>query len=165
MKPETAWKWMPAGLLFATVIFAVWRIQLAVGDPHFAAVDNYYQAAEGWDFHMEEVRASEALNWDVRLQPIAADPQGEKNIVFLVVDAEGKPLEGVTGQMVAFHNAYPKESFDRVLSSSQSGQLEATLPLTRAGLWRWKLRLQHGEETWVGDLRFPVDRPKPGVSG
>lgn len=165
MKAETAWKWMPAGLLFVTVIFAVWRIEKAVGDPHFASVDNYYQAAEGWDLHMEEVRASEAMGWKVRLEPIAASTTSDGEVVFLVVDAEGKAVEGITGEMVAFHNAYPKERFQRTLQSPEAGRLEASLPLSRAGLWRWQLRLHYGEEQWVGDLRLPVQRAKPGVSG
>ena len=165
MKPETAWKWMPAGLLFATVVFAVWRVQVAVGDPHFAAVDNYYQEAEGWDLHMEEIRASEAMGWKVKLQPVAADPSREGHVVFEVVDAEGKPVEGVTGQMVAFHNAYPKERFQRDLTSPEAGRLSASLPLNRGGIWRWQLRLQQGELQWVGDLRIPIQHPQPGAEG
>lgn len=165
MKPETAWKWMPAGLLFATVIFAVWRIQLAVGDPHFAAVENYYQEAEGWDMHMDEVRASEAMGWRVELQPLAADLKQDGEVVFLIVDADGKPIDGVTGQLVAFHNAYPKERFGRTLDSPEAGRLQTSLPIARGGLWRWQLRLQHGDEVWVGDLREAVKHLQPGASG
>jgi len=165
MKAETAWKWMPAGLLFATVVFAVWRVQVALGDPHFAAVDNYYQQAEGWDLHMEEIRASEAMGWEVRLEPMAADPTQDGEVVFRIVDAEGNPIEEVQGQLVAFHNAYPKEKFMRDLRTLEAGRLTATLPVARAGIWRWQLRLQQGEALWVGDLRFPVQKPQPGGSG
>jgi len=43
MKAETAWKWMPAVVLSATFVFGVWRVMVAVDDPHFRAVENAYE--------------------------------------------------------------------------------------------------------------------------
>ena len=158
MKAETAWKWMPATLLFATVVFAVWRVQLALGDPHFAAVENYYEQSEDWDAHMEEVRASAALGWKVQLQTVHAASTGEQDVSFSVYDDAGLAVEGLTANLKAFHNAYPKNSLLAELSEDSPGSYVTQLPLKRSGVWRWQLRLTRGEEVWVGDLKEIVER-------
>jgi len=158
MKAGTAWKWMPFWVLFVTVIFGAWRIQLVLGDPHFAAVDNYYEAAENWDAHMQEVRASEALGWKVRFQNVHAQAQGNCAIAFVVSDAEGLAVEGLRCHLKAFHNAYPNDFFEPQLMETAAGTYTAQIPLRRSGIWRWQLQFTRGEELWVGDLREIVDR-------
>jgi len=151
---------MPFWLLFSTVVFAAWRIQLVLGDPHFAAVDHYYEAAENWDAHMEEVRASAALGWSVHFQTAYASAMGESEVVFVVTDSGSKPVEGISGKLHAFHNAYPKDSFDPVLTESSAGHYAAQLPLRRSGVWQWQLQLERDDEVWKGDLKEIVERER-----
>ncbi|MFK5956263.1 MAG: FixH family protein [Planctomycetota bacterium] len=158
MKAENAWKWMPFWVLFSTVIFAVWRIQLALGDPHFAAVENYYEAAENWDAHMEEVRASEALGWKVVFQTTHAQSKGNSDVAFVITDRDGHPVTGLTSHLKAFHNAYPKQFFEPQLLEAIPGTYATQIPLRRSGIWRWQLQFTRGEELWSGDLREIVDR-------
>jgi len=158
MKAETAWKWMPAVVLFATVVFAAWRIQLALGDPHFAAVENYYEKAEDWDAHMQEVRSSQALGWKVHLQTVHAAAEGLQKVVFEVQDVDGKAVEGLSAELKAFHNAYPKDAVSTSLIEETAGSYSTAIPLRRSGVWRWQLRLTRGEDLWLGDLKEIVER-------
>ena len=160
MKAENAWKWMPFWLLFSTVVFAAWRIQLVLGDEHFAAVENYYEAAEDWDAHMEEVRASAALDWSVQFQTAYAAAAGESEVVFLVKDADGNPVQGLSGSLHAFHNAYPRDTFDPVLTESPPGHYATKLPLRRSGVWQWKLKFVRSEEVWIGVMKEIVERER-----
>ena len=160
MKAENAWKWMPFWLLFSTVVFAAWRIQLVLGDEHFAEVENYYEAAENWDAHMEEVRASAALGWTVHFETVHASASGESEVVFVVKDAHENPVQGLSGSLHAFHNAYPKNYFDPVLTESSAGHYAVKLALRRSGLWQWKLKFVRGEEVWIGVMKEIVERER-----
>lgn len=165
MSAATAWKWMPASLLFLTVVFAAWRIQLALGDPHFAAVDDYYGQAADWDTHMAEVHASNALGWKVELQPTHADGANAQEVRFELHDAEGVPLSGVEGELTAFHNAYPKQQVVLALEEEAPGTYRVRMHLPRSGIWNWQFRLHHGEDLWVGKMQEIVDRDPGSAAG
>ena len=156
MKPETAWKWMPAAILGATFIFGVWRVMVAVDDPHFAAVENAYEKGGNWDMHRAEVRASEALGWKISLTPGAAQAEGSVQSTLLIHSPDGAALGGVSGEVVAFHNGYPQQLYSAEIVASAPGQYSFEMPLHLAGYWRWQLRLQRGDDLWVGELRETV---------
>ncbi|MCP4092643.1 MAG: hypothetical protein GY747_04260 [Planctomycetes bacterium] len=153
MSKATAWKWMPAVFLGAVVIFAVWRVMMAVDDPHFSAVSNAYEKAGQWDAQQAELAASKALGWDVVLIPGAAQAEGESSNTLKIVGPDGIALEGLTGEVQAFHNAYPKQVFQATLVAGKPGSYSFDLPLRHSGQWRWQFRLQHGSSTWVGEKR------------
>jgi nitrogen fixation protein FixH len=153
MKAETAWKWMPAVVLGATLVFGVWRVMIATNDPHFSAVENAYEQGGNWDAHRAEVRAAEALGWKVTLTPGVVIAEGESQNSLAISGPDGAPLEGVGGEVVAYHNAYPKELYRANIRPAAPGEYSFDLPLHQAGQWQWKLRLQRGEDVWVGEKR------------
>ncbi|MHC4824043.1 MAG: FixH family protein [Planctomycetota bacterium] len=165
MSAATAWKWMPFSLLLLTVLFAAWRIELALNDPHFAAVDDYYRQAADWDKHMEEVRTSQALGWRMTLSPVRADDRQVQDVLFSLQDAEGNPVPGVTGELTAYHNAYPKQRVVIDLEGLESGTYRARVLLDRPGIWNWQFRLHRGEQLWIGEMQEIVDRDPRSAAG
>jgi hypothetical protein len=156
MKAETAWKWMPAAVLGATLAFGIWRVMVATDDPHFSAVENAYEQGGNWDAHRAEVRAAEALGWKVTLEPGFTQAEGESTCALSILGPSGLALESVSGEITAFHNAYPKQLYSASIVATTPGQYVFVMPLKLAGKWRWKLRLQHGEDLWVGEKRISV---------
>lgn len=156
MKPETAWKWMPAFVLLATVVFAVWRIQVAVSDPHFGAVDQAYEKGARWDDHQARLQASEALGWQVGLTPGSVVAEGPSTSILSIRDADGKVLLGLSGQVSAFHNAYPGQVYQAELVQLDVGNYAFDLPLSRAGLWRWQVELELDGKQWFGEFKEPI---------
>ena len=165
MSAATAWKWMPATLLFLTVVFAAWRIQLALGDPHFAAVDDYYGRAADWDTHMQELRASDALGWKMTVQATRADAEHVQEVRFRLHDAQGVPVSGMEGQLTAFHNAYPKQRVVQELQEEAPGTYRVSMLIARAGIWNWQFRLHRSEDLWIGELQEIVDRDPGSAAG
>lgn len=161
MKAETAWKWMPAAVLGATLVFGIWRIMVATDDPHFSAVENAYEQGGNWDEHRAEVRAAEALGWKVTLTPGTAQAAGDSPCALSILGPDGNPVVGVGGEIIAFHNAYPKQLYRAQLSTLGGGQYAFELPLCLAGKWRWQFRFHRGEDLWVGEKRASV---KAGVA-
>lgn len=147
---------MPAVVLGSTLIFGAWRVMKAVNDPHFGVVENAYEQGGQWDAHRAEVRASEALGWKVILTPGIAQAEGNSDSSLSIVGPDGTPLEGVSGEVVAFHNGYPKQLYSANIMATAPGQYTFAMPLPLAGKWRWQLRFQRGEDLWIGDQRQSV---------
>ncbi len=160
MKAETAWKWMPAVLLGLTLVFAAWRVQLALGDPHFAAVEDYYQKSMDWDEQQRLRQASQDLHWAVVLLPVRPRSEGVSEVEFQVQDQNGQPVEGVQGSLRAFHNGYPSQAVECILQPIPGGRLRAKITFHHFGLWRWQLNLEKGDARWIGDLREYVNLPE-----
>jgi len=156
MKAETAWKWMPATVLLLTVLFAVWRLQLALDDPHFAVVEHSYEKGINWDQHLAMVEASRALGWRVELAPGPATHGGDSTCILTATGPDGEPLEALTGEVSAFHNAYPRDARTAALTARGRGRYSFSMPLRRSGLWQWRVRLERGGSTWIGTLRRRV---------
>lgn len=153
MNKATAWKWMPATVLGATVIFAVWRVMVAVDDPHFGVVSNAYEKGGQWDAQQAELTASRALGWDVALTTGGAKAQGDSASYLQIAGPDGVALEGLSGEVHAFHNGYPTQVYHATLVAGEPGRYTFDLPLRRSGQWRWQFRLHHGDSTWVGEKR------------
>jgi nitrogen fixation protein FixH len=156
MKPETAWKWMPGVVLGATLVFGVWRVMVAVNDPHFGVVENAYEQGGQWDAHRAEVLASQALGWQVKLTPGSSQAQGDRENMLRIVGPDGASVEGVHGEVVAFHNGYPKQLYRANITATAPGQYTFAMPLPLAGKWRWQFRFQRGEDLWIGQQRVSV---------
>lgn len=153
MNKVTAWKWMPAAVLGATVIFGVWRVMVATNDPHFGAVSNAYEKGGQWDAKQAEIAASNALGWDVVLTPGSTQAEGQSASYLQIEGPDGVGLEGLSGEVQAFHNGFPMQVYNATLVAGEAGRYSFDLPLHNSGLWRWQFRLQHGESTWVGERR------------
>jgi nitrogen fixation protein FixH len=161
MKAETAWKWMPAVLLTVTAAFAIWRVLVAVDDPHFGVVENAYEKSGRWDEEQAELRAAKALGWKLHLTPAVVRIEEAHVSTLAISGPGGVAVEGVTGTVSGFHNGYPGQRFEAPLEVAADGGYCFTMPLENAGLWRWQLRLTRGDDLWVGEIEDIVSAGGP----
>ena len=154
MDPATRWKLVPAAILVPTVIFAAWRIHISLDDPHFSVPEDYYQEGVHFDEELERRAASDALEWAAVLEPSTRAEGG--GVRLTLTDAEGVPVEGASGELVAFHNSYPAQAQDATWRETAPGVYDADLALDRSGIWRWRVHLVRGEDRWQLDKRQEV---------
>ena len=156
MDPATRWKLVPAAILVPTVLFAVWRVQVALDDPHFSVPADYYEQGRDWDVELARRAASDALGWQVQLAP--GTVEGGGGVELALHDAQGQPVAGAAGTLRAFQNAYPGQVQELAWTETAPGVYRAPVLLERTGLWRWQVHLQRGDEAWQVDLREEVYR-------
>ena len=150
MDPATRWKLVPVAVLLPTVLFAAWRIAVALDDPHFAVAEDYYVAAEDHDALVAARRAAAALGWEAEL---AAPALGAEVVELTLRDGAGAPLAGAAGTLRAFHNAYPGQAREVAWEELGEGRYRAAVALDRPGQWRFDLRFTQGEDAWTAELR------------
>lgn len=160
MSEATLWKWFPALLLGATVIFGAWRVALVLDDPSFAADEQAYAHGQAWDAELARRAATDELAWQLELAPPPASAAAEGTVQLRVRDADGRPVEGLAGSLIGFHNAragQPRAA--DFAAGGEPGLYRATLPVDRAGLWQWEVSLRGAAGAWHGFLRKEVARP------
>ncbi|MDP6963639.1 MAG: FixH family protein [Planctomycetota bacterium] len=143
----TAWKWMPATLLLATVIFAWWRVDVVLDDPHHGEVENAYDTAEQWDSHSALLRAS--ANMPVEFKFVKFDSDGDVEATF-----EGADSEAIN--LIGFHNAYPSQESEIQLTRSNDGIYRGNIGAVRPGIWRFELSAVVNEQQWLFKQRMVV---------
>ncbi len=136
------WPWLIVGILAAGMIPNLVFVAIAVNDPSFAVEKDYYEKAKHWDEEMARRRASRALGWRVELevQP-AGELPGFRQIVAVVRDRNGVPLENCRVELEAFHNARAANRLTAVLDRDGTRHT-ATLPMRRAGIWIFNLAVE-----------------------
>lgn len=154
MNAATRWKLVPFAILVPTVIFAVWRIQIALDDPHFAVQEDYYEKGVHFDEELARRAASDALHWSGDLLPGTRAEGG--GVQLTLNDEAGVPIEGAVGTLRAFHNAYPAQAQEVSWRESAPGVYDAELVYDRSGIWRWQLVLTRGEQRWQYDRKQEV---------
>jgi|FLOH01.1.fsa_nt_gi hypothetical protein len=156
MKAETAWKWMPAVVLSATLVFGLWRVMVALDDPHFSVVENAYEKGAQWDEQRAAVHRSEALGWQISLTPGVAQSGGDGHCTLSILGSDGLALADVRGEVIAYHNGYPNQLYRAEIVAGAAGDYSFDLPLPLPGKWRWQFRFHHGEDLWIGEKRADV---------
>lgn len=154
MDAATRWKLVPFAILVPTVIFAVWRIQVALDDPHFSVPDDYYEKGVHFDEELARRAASDALAWSGDLEPGTRAEGG--GVRLTLTDAAGAPVAGATGSLRAFHNAYPAQAQEVSWREAEPGVYDADLVFDRSGNWRWQVVLTRDDQRWQSDLRQEV---------
>ncbi len=145
---------MPAvvlGFLGAHMLFVFTAITLAVGDPSFAVVPDYYQKAVDWDEQKAERAASEALGWTVEVIPSRdVSIRGERDVEVVVHDAEGGPVMGAAVSVTVYHHARASHVVEADLSpADEPGHYAATLDMRSEGVWDITLTVTHDDDRYV----------------
>jgi len=129
------WPWIIVGILVAGIVPNLVLVAVALNDPSFAVVDDYYEKARHWDEEMARRRASRALGWHVEfaVDPVEGRP-GFRRVHATVRDRDGRPLQGCRIELETFHNA--RAAYRQKASLEWDGRTHAaTLPMRRAGIW------------------------------
>lgn len=149
-------KWTAIIFAFLGVSMSMWlyAAMLAVRDPSMAIVPDYHEKALRWDEHMARQAKSEAMGWTVHpIAPSQVDSDGKGMVTVFLRDRDGKPIDGVKGQVRVYHHARASEvqrTDFRAVGASDSG-LEAgseigtyQFPVShfRTGTWQIELALE-----------------------
>lgn len=145
---------MPAvvlGFLGTHMLFIFTAITLAVGDPSFAVVPDYYQKAVDWDEHKAERAASEALDWTVEITPSrTVSIRGERAIEVAVHDARGNPVNGADVSVSVYHHARASKVIESELATTgDPGHYAATLDMRNEGVWNITLRITRDSDSYI----------------
>lgn len=152
---------MPAlvlGFLGAHMLFIFIAISLAVGDRSFAVVPDYYQKAVDWDDHKAALAASAALNWDVEILPSRdVTIRGERELVVVLQDAQGRPITGAQVYATLYHHAHASRVVEAELPPSDApGRYHVQADMRDEGVWDVTLRITHGPDTYLHQEKLYV---------
>lgn len=159
MKKGWQWPWMLAGLLAAGVAANVYFMFRAVSDPSFAVEPDYYAKALAWDAHQAQAEENAELGWRVALAVATADRgTGRARVVATLADRDGRLVSGLIVGLTAFHNARASQVVTATLAETAEHAYAADIPVTRPGLWEFRVTAARGRERFTAVL----DQDAPG---
>jgi nitrogen fixation protein FixH len=74
----------------------------------------------------------------------------------VICDARGRPVEGATVRIEAFHNARAGEARTLEAREAGAGRYETALALDRAGIWIFRIEAVRGEARFLAEERREV---------
>lgn len=163
-------------LLAGGAISNICMVIIAVSDPSFAVEPDYYKKALNWDKEMEQQRQNAKLGWKVALQANAlkapaktADKKAKAGVMQVALKVQtpsGLALKGAKVKLVAYHNARAAMLFSRKGATKASdGQYAATIPLTRWGVWVFRLSVRKGDKLFTHVIRRHIKQgQRPSAS-
>lgn len=117
---------------------------------------DYYDRAVNWDAYQKEVAHSQALGWQLSIEPQALDrTRAEHTVDFVITTNDGYPVTGLTGTVHAFQTAHVNAMSELAPREVEPGRYRATHAPKRYGNWVWRYRLQRevagNVELFVGE--------------
>ena len=161
--PAWVWPAIVVGLLSLQIVICMIAFFVATSDPSQAIVRDYHTKALAWDEHMAELRAGEALGWDVELVVAeAADMLGDRTVRLSLKDAQGEPLTGASVSVIAFHLARASQVVEAELKEAAPGEYVTQMKMRKAGLWELAFQARRGEDVYPFTLKQQVGADRWG---
>ena len=147
------WAWIVAALLVAHTSLMITAAVVAVDDPSFTTVPNYYERAVAWDDLRDKQRESALLGWTADIRPSAL---GDRLVVTLT-DRDGAAVEGASGELTAYHHAGANDVATVALVERGDGVYFASLDVARVGAWQVTLVAErHAGENFYDETEVVV---------
>lgn len=148
-KSFALWPWIVVGLLGGHAAIIIAAVTMAVGDPSFAVVPDYYDKAVNFDAYKADLEASRALGWTLTLTPEdSADLRGRRAIVASLLDRDGQPIAGAQIELYFTHLGGGDNGHVSFHAHDIGGTYRGTAVMPRGG------RYQIDATATVGALRF-----------
>jgi hypothetical protein len=155
------WPVMIVGLLVLGVVANVGILLKGIEAKDDAVEPDYYRKAVNWDASQAALAKSRQLGWKVDLTPsvvesatgAAATPGvGQVTVRGSLLDDAAAPIDGAKVVIEAFSI---RKSGQRttVEATTAGGRFTAELPHTASGLWEFRVRATHGNDTYTEVLR------------
>jgi nitrogen fixation protein FixH len=144
------WVGLILALLAGQIVLMGSMVYLATSDATFAIEPDYYQKGLNWNVAAAQARQNERLGWSAKIE-LGPDIRvtGERTLTCALADRAGQPLDGATVDAVAFSHARGSDRTAVTLLPAASGQYEAPVRFTRAGVWEFRLAIQRGPDTFT----------------
>jgi hypothetical protein len=154
LQPKHLYMALPVALLLMSVSIQVTAAVIASRGNDAEIERDYYDRAVNWDDYQKLVAASGELGWTVEIRPDGLlAPGAEVGVILVVKDADGNSVEGVKAHISAFQNAHVNEMHELEFDEIGPGFYHASMRPRRTGRWVWRMRLERGEEVFVGEQR------------
>jgi nitrogen fixation protein FixH len=147
------WPIIIIALLGCHVLLMVTVAAIAVRDPSFTVLPNYYQKALNWDEDQARRIESAKLGWSVKVEPATTvSPLGARSIKFLLRDKDGQPVDGATLGVSYYHHAHAGELAEVDLKQVAAGEFEARLPMRQTGFWQFEISATTADHSFSTSL-------------
>lgn len=144
------------GMNMTIVGITVW---LATSDPSVAVEPDYYRKAAAWDQTADQQRANARLGWKASAE-MATAPDGASRLVSVrLVDRNGAGVLGAAVTATLFHNARAGDRIEAHFTEASDGVYLAPSRCERPGVWRLRLAVSRGLETFTDSMELQVTDP------
>jgi len=148
------WALVPVALLVSSAVGVGSMAIVAVRDPHFATLPDYYQKAIRWDLSQAQAAMNSRLGYTVKgPTALGFDAQGHVTLELTLTDREGRLVRGARLSGQAFANAYSGELIAVVFEEESAGHYSAKLTVHHAGQWVFEIVGDTGADHFTQDLR------------
>jgi nitrogen fixation protein FixH len=148
--PHVLWPALIAGALFLHVAVSLVTVWIATSNPSYAVEENYYRKAVDWDATQAQQRHNAELGWrlDFEVTPTVS-PGADPTLAVRLSGAGGRPLDGATVSVEAFHTARAGEILRAELAPVGDGRYSTPLAMRRSGLWELRFNVEHSGERFT----------------
>ncbi len=133
-------------------------------------IEAYYEAAESWDVDEAVQDASRQLGWTVRYElpeGVPHYPGMPRPVDVSVVDRDGKPVDGLAGQLMAIRPSDGRfnQRGNLVAIPSTPGGYRTLVRLDEPGMWEFRLDTKQQAMRFVHAARvtLPTDADRMEV--
>lgn len=154
---ERAWPLAIGAVLALTVAANVAMYAAANGPGAPVPEADYYRRALAWDVTQAEHSRSVALGWTAHAEFATRAPGGTRLRITLL-DAVGRPVEGVRVAVSGVHNLDQGRTQHWSLEPSGPGVHEASVRLPRDGRWELSVVAERGRDRFVTVLHADAGR-------
>jgi nitrogen fixation protein FixH len=141
IKPVRSWRWpiIVVVMLAIHMLIMMTAVTIASRARALGVVPNYYDKAVHWDQEQAALRQSKALGWQIFIHPASnIDSLGKRDVLFELLDAQGKSIAADSLEITYFHHAHAEESEHLTLNKGpDAGEFGVKLPMRYAGLWEF----------------------------
>ena len=155
MKRGAHWPFLIVALLAGGVGANVYLLVRASSDPSFSVEPDYYAKAVAWDAHLEQARRNAALGWRAELST------GAGGVLVRVTDRDGRAVAGARVDLEAFPMARGNQVVRGTLLETGDHAYRADLPVTRPGLWEFRLAVVRRADTFTAVVSQDVAGARP----
>lgn len=164
------WPIFIAGHLTMSIVASGVLVYVATRPDVPRPIRGYYESARTWDADRAVEDASRALGWSVRFELPAGVPHlagMPRPVDVTVTDREGRPVQGLTGQLVALRpsDARLNQRGDLVPVPGAGGIYRTLVRLDEPGAWDLRLDVRQQAMTFVHTTRFTVPATASASAG
>ena len=154
------WPGIIIGLLAAQMLLLLTMAYIATSDRSFAVEPDYYQKALHWDQLAAQDRKNQQLGWSAHIKVSqAADLMKRRDVTCTLTNSAGEPLSGVSVELVAFPHARGEERLTLELAEQGEGKYATNMPVTRSGLWEFRITASRESHRFTRVIQQQVDPP------
>jgi len=156
MRARIIWIGIIVGILGITLVMYGVVIVITMTDPTFSVEPDYDKKALDWDSVQHQMAMNEKLGWQITLKTESAPRRGERLVRVTVCDDEQVPIKEAVIDLVAFHNARASDIYRSQLEYKSDGVYTTIIPIRRAGLWEFRLTVNHKEQIFTEKIRKSI---------